>query len=317
MRKRLYICLPLLAAGLAIVCWPRLTACGQQASSADNAGAKQGERVVLTIGDQKITAAEVDEFIHSLPPQYQSFYGGPGKHVLPQYIIAMKVLSAEALKLKLQDQPAVGRAIETAREGILADAARKYFAQSISISDQEIRTRYDQDKTKSEEVRIGHILIRTDNAPLGPGVPGNPPLPEPEARTKLEDIRKQILAGADFAQIAKQYSQDPDTAAHGGDMGVLNPEKVVPAVVNAAHTLEPGQVSGIIQTPSGLEIIKVEQKRDKSFEEVKPALETELRESKASETVRHIMDNYHVVIDQDYFAASPSQGSAPPARATH
>ena len=96
------------------------------------------------------------------------------------------------------------------------------------------------------------------------------------------------------------------------------PKKSSPLWLTPPTHSSPGGLSGIIQTPSGLEIIKVEQKRDKSFEEVKPALETELRESKASRgPVRHIMDNYHVVIDQDYFAASPSQGSAPPARATH
>ena len=200
MRKRLYICLPLLAAGLAIVCWPRLTACGQQASSADNAGAKQGERVVLTIGDQKITAAEVNEFIHSLPPQYQSFYGGPGKHVLPQYIIAMKVLSAEALKLKLQDQPAVGRAIETAREGILADAAREVLCtehfhkrpgNSDSLRPGQNEVGRGSHWSHSHTYRQRPARVRASRA--------TPRCRNLKLRTKLEDIRKQILAGADFA----------------------------------------------------------------------------------------------------------------------
>jgi parvulin-like peptidyl-prolyl isomerase len=272
---------------------------------------------VLTIGEEKITAAEIDNFIQALPPQYQAFYGGPGKRYLPQYIIAMKVLSAEAVKLKLAEQPEVALALEIAREGILSEAARKHFQQSIAVSEQELRELYQKDKAQSEEVRVAHILIRTDNAPLKSGAAGHPALPESEARQKLEDIRKRILAGADFAQMAKQYSEDTATAASGGDMGVIQRDKVVPPIVNAAHSLEPGQVSEILLTPSGVEIIKVEEKRTKPFEEVRPGLETELRQSKAAEIVQHLIDNYHLVIDQEFFAGSPAKQSSPPSLSTH
>jgi parvulin-like peptidyl-prolyl isomerase len=297
----------LIATALAFGGWPKPAACGQQASPPNTAGSAPGERVVLTIGNEKITAAEIDDFIQALPPQFQAFYGGPGKRLLPQYIVAMKVLSAEAVKLKLGEQPEVVRAIEIAREGILSDAARKHFLQSITVSDQELRELYAKDKTLSEEVRIRHILISTEDAPLKSRAAGHPALPEPEARKKLEEIRERILAGADFAQMAKQYSEDTATAASGGDMGVIQRDKVVPPIVNAAYALEPGQVSDIISTPSGVEIIKVEDKHTKSFEEVKPALETQLRQSKASEIVQHLMANYPLVIDQEFFAGSPAK----------
>jgi len=311
LRRRSFAFFSLLATALVLCAWPEFAACGQQASPQNTAGSAPGERVVLSIGDEKITAAEVDNFIQALPPQFQAFYGGPGKRFLPQYIVAMKVLSAEAVKLKLGEQPEVARAIEIAREGILSDAARKHFLQSMTVSDQELRELYQKDKTQSEEVRIRHILIQTEDAPLKSGAAGHPALPEPEARKKLEDIRKRILAGADFAQMAKQYSEDTATAASGGDMGVIQGDKVVPPIVDAAHSLEPGQVSDIILTPSGLEIIKVEDKRAKSFEEVKPALETQLRQSKAAEIVQHLLANYPLVIDQEFFTGSPAKQTSP------
>ena len=314
MNRRSFVILLLIATALAFGGWPKPAACGQQAPPPNKAESAPGERVVLTIGNEKITAAEIENFIQALPPQYQAFYGGPGKHFLPQYIVAMKVLSSEAIKLKLEEQPEVARAIEISRESILADAARKHFLKSIVVSDQELREIYQKDKTLSEEVRIRHILIRTENAALKSGAAGHPALPEPEARKKLQDIRARILAGADFAQMAKQYSEDTATAASGGDMGVIQSDKVVPPIVNAAHSLEPGQVSDIVLTPSGVEIIKVEDKHTKSFEEVKPALETQLRQSKAAEIIQHLADNYHLVIDQEYFAGSPGKqtSTAPP-----
>jgi peptidyl-prolyl cis-trans isomerase C len=314
LNRRSFVFWLLIATALAFGGWPNPAACGQQVLPPNRAGSAPGERVVLTIGDEKITAADIDNFIQALPPQYQAFYSGPGKRLLPQYIVAMKVLSAEAVKLKLGEQPEVARAIEIAREGILSDAARKHFLQSITVSDQELRELYQKDKTLSEEIRIRHILIQTEDAPLKSAAAGHAALHEPEARKKLEDIRERILAGADFAQMAKQYSEDTATAASGGDMGVIQRDKVVPPIVNAAHALEPGQVSDIVLTPSGVEIIKVEDKHTKSFEEVKSALETQLRQSKAAEIVQHLLADYPLVIDQEFFAGSPAKqtSTAPP-----
>jgi parvulin-like peptidyl-prolyl isomerase len=291
--------------------WAQSAGSVPQAASAEKTQPLPGERIVLTIGDEKITAAEVEKFIQALPSQYQAFYGGPGKYLLPQYLVRMKVLLAEALKQKLGEQPEVARAIQIARESILADAARKRIEQGISVNDQELQELYQKDKTLSEEDRIGHILIRTKDSPFSTAGSGHPGLPEPEARKKLEDIRKQILAGADFARMAKQYSEDNATAASGGDMGVIRSDEVVPPIVDAAHSLNVGQVSDLILTPSGVEIIKVEDKHTKSFEEVKPALETQLRQSKAAEIIKQLADNYHTFVDKEYFAGPPAKQSSP------
>ena len=311
MKRRWLTFVPLIAAAFALCSWPEFAVRGQQAPPPNAVSSAPGQRVVLTIGDEKITAADIDDFIQALPPRYQAFYGGPGKRLLPQYIIAMKALSDEAVKLKLADQPEVARALETARESVLSDAARKHLFQAIVVSDRELRELYEKDKTLSEEVRLRRILIQTADAPMKSSSPGHPASSVPAARKKLEDIRQQILAGADFAAMAKQYSEDNASAPSGGDIGVLQRDKVVPSIVNAANTLQPGQVSNILETPFGLEIIQVEAKRTKPFEEVRPALETQLRQSKASEIVQRLIDKYHSVVDQEFFAGPAAKQNSP------
>jgi len=271
--------------------------------------------VVISIGDQKITAADVEKIVEALPPDYRAFYSGQGKRRLAVYILRMKLLSSEAVKEKLDQQPEVAHAIEVARESILADAAQRHISQGIKVSDQELRDAYDKDKTQFEQVRAAHILIRTLNAPFKSGDPSQPGLPDAEARKKLEDIRQQILAGASFAQMAKQHSEDSATAAYGGEMGVLDRNKIVPPVIQAAHALSPGQVSDLIATPSGFEIIKVEQKRIVPFEEAKPDLESQIRQSKVNEVIQHQMEAAGAFIDQGFFSGSPDQNNpnAPPA----
>ena len=265
--------------------------------------------MVLSIGDQKMTAAEVDKIVQALPPDFRAFYSGQGRRRLAVYILRMKLLSSEAIKDKLDQQPDVAQAIEVARESILADAAQKRIAKDITISDQELRDIYEKNKTQFEEDRVAHILIRTQSAPFKSGDPSQPGLPDAEARKKLEDIRKQILAGADFAQMAKRYSEDSATTASGGDMGLIQRDKVVPPVIEAAHSLSPGQVSDLIGTPSGFEIIKVEQKRMIPFDEAKPGLESRIRQSKANEVIQHLMEASGAFIDQDFFSGSPIQNT--------
>jgi len=259
------------------------------------------ERVVISIGDEKITDGDFERLVAAMPPEYRKYYSGPGKHLLPQYIIRMKILSAQAVKEGVANHPDVVRAIEIARESILTDAEQKHIEEGITVNDQELRDLYEKKKEFFAEVRISHILIRTENATFKSDDPSHPGLPDAEARKKLEEIRKQILAGADFAEMAKKYSEDATTSASGGDMGVIHPDRVVPPIIEAAHSLSPGQVSDLIATPSGFEIIKVEQKRTIPFEEAKPGLESQVRQSKASAVVQHIEDEYHVVIDKEFF----------------
>jgi parvulin-like peptidyl-prolyl isomerase len=297
---------------IALCGWPRSIWSAPQDASPQTTQSAPVKRIVITVGNEQITATQVEEFIQALPPRYRAFYGGPGKHLLPQYIARTKILAAEAVKEKLEEQPEVARALEAARESILADAAQKHFEQSVTVSDPELQELYKKDKAQSQEVHIKHILIRTKDAPAEPDNPSHPALPEPEARKKLEDIRKRILAGADFAQMAKQYSEDDATAASGGDMGFIKYGQVVPPITDAAYSLEPGQVSDIITTPYGLEIIKVEEKHIRPFEEVRPALESELRRSKATELIQHVSEQYHVYFDKEYFSGQPAK----PAKAT-
>ena len=304
--------LSLLIFPVALCGWAQSAGRAPQGASPQKTQSESGERVVLSIDDQKMTAADVEKFIQALPPAYRAFYNGSGKRLLAAFIVRMKVLSDEAIKQKLDQQPDAARAIEIARESILADVAQKHIEEGITVSDQELRELYQKDKSLSEEVRIAHIVIQTENAPFKSANPPPPGLPDSEARKKLEDIRKQILAGADFAQMAKQYSDDTTTAASGGDMGFIQRDKVVPPIVNAAHALEPGQVSDLIGTPSGYEIIKVEEKRIKTIEEAKPALESQIRKEKANAIIQHLLEESGAFVDQEFFGAGPAPAQNPP-----
>ena len=304
-RVRMHLIVAALAC--APLAWSQAPAASQSA-----ADLKPADRVVISVGDQKITAADLESIIQSLPPQYRGYYSGPGKHLLPQYIVQMKILSAEARKQKLDEKPEVRRMLETARESILADAGRRKIEESIPVSEQAVEQLYEKDKAQLEEVHLRRILIRTQASILTEtSSPTRPPLSEADARAKLEGIRQKILAGADFAQLARENSDDTASAPTGGDLGYVDRRKLVPPVADAAFSLAPGQVSGVIPTPYGMELIKVEGKRTRPLEEVRAALTAQLRQSQFQETFQRLESQYKVVVDEKYFSSAPTKPASP------
>jgi hypothetical protein len=75
-----------------------------------------------------------------------------------------------------------------------------------------------------------------------------------EAMARIEEAKKKIEAGADFAEIAKAYSDDP-TGPRGGDLGGFDQGTMVKPFEDALRTLAPGQMSGIVETPFGFHLI--------------------------------------------------------------
>jgi parvulin-like peptidyl-prolyl isomerase len=87
------------------------------------------------------------------------------------------------------------------------------------------------------------------------------PAVDAQAKAKAQDVLKKIKDGGDFATLAKQYSQASD-AASGGDLGFFSKGQLPDNVQAAAEALQPDQVSDVLKTQYGYEILKVVEKKD-------------------------------------------------------
>ena len=133
------------------------------------------------------------------------------------------------------------------------DPAR-YEKDITNFTDEELDRYYkrnlDQYEIK-EQVKARHILLRVAKDADEKTV---------EKRKKLaEDILKQLKDGADFAKLAKLYSDDKGTAEKGGELGYFPAGVMVSEFEKAAFALRPGQLSDVVRTPFGFHIIKVEE----------------------------------------------------------
>ena len=281
------------------------------APSAAAAEPDSQQRVVISVDDEKLTVADVQQVLDALPLQSREYYSGPGRHIFPQYLVRMKVLFAEARRLQLDQQPEIRKAIELATESILADAARRQLEKNIATPEDQVQELYEMRKGEFGEVRLRRILIRTENSVLSQtSVAARPPLASAEARQKLAGLRQQILEGADFAELARAHSDDGASAPAGGDLGFVNYRSLIPPILQAASSLAPGAVSEIIPTAFGMEMIQVVEKRARPLVEVRPQLEAMLRQGNLDERLQELQNQHQIVVDAEFFA--PRTTTAPP-----
>jgi peptidyl-prolyl cis-trans isomerase SurA len=139
-----------------------------------------------------------------------------------------------------------------------------------------------------QQTHARHILIRINEV-----------VSEAEATRKLESVRERIANGVDFAEQARLYSQD-GSAAKGGELGWLNPGDTVPEFERAMDALKINEVSQVIQSPFGMHLIQVleRRERDVSAERQRAVARQALRERKLDEAyqdwLRQLRDRTYV-----------------------
>ena len=155
---------------------------------------------------------------------------------------------------------------------------QQHVVEDVEVTDEEMRRAYNSNVdqiAQPETVRARHILVSLEE--------GATEEDKAAAREKIEAIQEELAAGADFAELAKEKSEGP-SSKNGGDLGYFSADKMVPSFSDAAFALQPGEVSGIVETRFGYHIIKLEDRKDAwlpSFDEVKEHLRPQLEQQKA------------------------------------
>jgi parvulin-like peptidyl-prolyl isomerase len=152
--------------------------------------------------------------------------------------------------------------------------------QELSAYLEEHREDYDT----PEEVHARHILIRVPEGASEAEIA--------QAKKQIEDIKKELENGADFAELAKKYSQDPGSAPNGGDLGFFRRGQMVKEFEDAAFSLEPGQISDPVRTQFGFHLIKVEEKKPAEHPELAQIRERVLKDYIAAERDRRFEQFY-------------------------
>lgn len=153
----------------------------------------------------------------------------------------------------------------------------------VAVAPEEEQAFYEahQDRMKRpEQVRVRHILV---------AVPEDADAAARDsARQEAEQLREQVAAGADFAELAASSSDDPQSGSRGGELGWVARGQTVAPFEEAAFALQAGELSPVVETRFGFHVLQVQERRPAatlSFQEVQPQVRQFLRQQKIQEAV--------------------------------
>jgi peptidyl-prolyl cis-trans isomerase D len=162
--------------------------------------------------------------------------------------------------------------------------------ENIVVTEKDVHRYYDEHKDdhyNRGEIRASHILI----APENPNDPGSWATAEAEAAR----VKAMLDAGADFAKTAEEYSEDPGSAANGGDLGFFGAGMTDPEFENAAYGLEEGEISEPVRTVFGYHVIRREPDIP-SYDEMAPVIEQQLFERRLFESAAKDAEVIHETV---------------------
>ena len=205
--------------------------------------------------------------------------------------------SENAYQLKLKDE---GFTEETFRKHMSRMLKAKIYLDDIRIdaavvTDADIEKYYNENEhrlTLPEQIRVRHILITWK------------PMGKPDDRAYIHEQMAPILErareGEDFAALAREFSDDYATKQVGGDTGFFHRGQMAPTFEAAAFALEPGEISDIVETPFGVHIIKLEERRNEELlplDDIRDQLREHVRNELAEAAVRKEIEQLKAVAD--------------------
>ena len=240
------------------------------------------DTVIAEVNGKKITQLE---FLLYFQGRLKGAQEPIPRDVIMRELINRELVAADADEKGWSKDEEFSMRIEFTRKKLVSELAAYRLLQENPVTDEDVEAYYDEILSKQEapkEYRARHILVKTEE--------------------EAKDLIKQVDAGADFAELAEQHSQDKGSAAKGGDLDWFRGERMVAPFAEAVAALEKGKYTmEPVQTDFGWHIILLEDVRDMApppFEQVKSRLAQELHVKRISDYIDGLRDKAEIKIHE-------------------
>ncbi|HEV2177965.1 MAG TPA: peptidyl-prolyl cis-trans isomerase [Terriglobia bacterium] len=283
------------------------TASGAAAASKGQdaaAGAKPAaefppDKVVMKVGGDPVTVADLEYVIHLLSPQAQGQIASQGPKPFGDWYSMLMALSQKTAGQHLEDSPDFRRQMKLARMQFLAQAESKNIAEGAKVTPEEIKQYFATHESDYAALEVRQVSIRKKVPNGGNAAPG---LPADQAKAKAEEIRKAIQSGTDFAKLADQFKMpgvifidpQPRTVRHGQ----------LPADLEASLVkLKDGELSDTADNPQVVYFMQVVKHTQSDLKDVSDEIASKLKEQKTKEAMESVKKDAAIWMDPAYFAA--------------
>jgi len=271
--------------------------------AAEKSDAKRGgadDPVLIRINDDTITKSEFEQAFDSIPENVRPSMDNPeGRRSVAQELVRMRLLVAEARKRGLDKDPEVENAIKMNTSNILASAALR--AMVDEQKDTDLRKIYERNKDQFAIVGASQIVVAYDGGRIKPR--SGDPLSKDAAMKKAEGIVRQLRAGADFAKMAEEVSDDA-SASQGGKIGKFTRDNLPDEISGPLFRLKVGEVGDPVVSPLGIHIFKVTEHTVRPYEQVEASLKRPGSPLRARGIMDELKSKAKVELDPTYFGKS-------------
>lgn len=257
---------------------------------------KSPEIIIATYKGGKYTGQDLTEKLKSISPYERMAMEEEGKEteVKTRYVkeeVLNRILYPQALKLKLDKDPVFQYQVNDKENMLLVNKLYQVEVyQKGKVTEPELREYYDKHASEfvnpaGDQFKIRYIFVDTTRK-------RKTEEEKAEAYKKIMEAYEKLKEGKDFVEIAKQYSESEESL-RGQVAGPYSRNTIIKEMEDAALALKPGEISGIVTTKHGLNIVKLEDYTPAQipFERVKAGIQGKLRQEIANEAQTRIFDS--------------------------
>lgn len=252
-------------------------------ASAQNAPSYDVDTVVATVNGTQITIGHMIAYRDTLPPEYTRL---PDETLFPgilNQLVDQQLLAEEAVRQGKEDSPLARLTIENDRRGTLAGLAISDLL-TDAVSDGAIEAAYAQAIANFDaelEYNASHILVETEAEAVA--------------------LVRQLEDGADFAELAREFSTGP-TGPNGGNLGWFGAGAMVAPFDNAVRAMSVESIAGPVQTQFGWHVIRLNETRETeppSLAQMREGLIAQIRNEALNAHLTSLTDAADIVISED------------------
>jgi parvulin-like peptidyl-prolyl isomerase len=266
--------------------------------------------VVAQIDGKNLTAGEIRAVLENTPALQRPFQQNPALALSDFYIT--KYLASEGEKRKLAESDRWKAQIEAARAQVMVNAMINEERDGYPVSEQMTDEYYKRNQGRYQQAKIKVIYIKfrpggtspEDIKALAAGVLGGGAgqRSEADAKALATELVKKIHAGADFAKLVAEYSEDMDSKAAGGDFGTVKPTSSYPDdFKKAVLALAQGEISEPLRQPSGYYVIRAEEKTTAPIADVRESIIQDIRQAHLGDFINSLRQRFTPKIERPEF----------------
>jgi parvulin-like peptidyl-prolyl isomerase len=222
----------------------------------------------------------------------------------------MHRLAELAEQAKLDQVSPTRESLAINRMYVMMNAQLTQAMNEIVISPADVKKFYDSNSDRFTQAKVKVLYVSFSSA-SAPAAGGKKVLTEPEAKTRIEKLLADLRAGADFAKLAREHSEDATSAQKDGDFGTIRRSDSLPdAIREAIFALKPGEISEPVRQPNGFYLFRVDHLEARPLAEVQNEIFNELKQLRFKQWMDETQRSLNVKYENEaFFSQAPAAPS--------